>query len=65
MAENSLNGDVTAVTWTAAAGTATHEAGQEGKGRGQKPRKRSAAPEPASGDHQTPGETAHELDSFA
>lgn len=66
MAENSLNGDVAAVTWTASTGTSTHEAGQEGKARGQKLRRRFAAPETSgSGDQSTSDEPAHELDSFA
>lgn len=68
MAENSLNGDVAAVTWTAAPGTSTRETGQEGKARGQKLRRRFAAPAPealGSGDQPMSDEPAHELDSFA
>lgn len=68
MAENSLNGDVAAVTWTAAAGASTREAGQEGEARGQKLRRRFAAPPPEvprSGDQPMSDEPAHELDSFA
>lgn len=68
MAENSLNSDVAAVMWTAAAGASTHEAGQDARPRAQKPRKHPSAPaaEPASGDdEQSLDKPTHELDSFA
>lgn len=68
MAENSLNGDVAAVMWTAAAGASTQEAGQDARPRSQKTRKRLAtpAPEPATSSEEQPLDApAHEIDSFA
>ena len=68
MAENSLNSDVAAVPWTAAAGASTRETGQEANPRARKPRKRLAAPAPepaANGGEQPVDSRAHEIDSFA